>query len=133
MARRRSSHRSRRQKCQSNANKKFCLTLRRLLKLKPSHRCEAMKLANNAFIRKMCTEIRKVRYMTLNIKKANAIARHGKVLRTLSNPKTSIPTKRKLLSQRGGFLPLLAPIIMAAAGPALGGLAGALANKAING
>ena len=113
-------------------DKKFRQALQQLKRLKPTHRCQALKMANNAFIRKMCAHIKKLRFRKVTSKKAKALRRHGKALRLLSNNSTPISTKRRILTQRGGIFPLLAPILMAAAGPALGGLAGAVAHKIIN-
>lgn len=111
---------------------KFHHALKKLKQLKPSHRSQAMRMANDSFIRKMCSEIRKLRYKKLPSAKSRVLKRHRSTLRKLINNKTTLATKRKILSQqRGGIFPLL-PILMAAAGPALGGLAGAVANKIIN-
>jgi hypothetical protein len=44
------------------------------------------------------------------------LARHAQVLRTLSTRKTPINKKKKILIQKGGFLPaLLAPVLGLAA------------------
>ena len=47
------------------------------------------------------------------------VRRHSQKLRWIANPKISLKKKRSRLSQKGGlsFLPLLAPLISAVAGP----------------
>ena len=108
----------------------------RLKKLKPHHQCQAMRMANNSFIRQMCTHVKKLRYKKLKVKQAQALKRHASKLRSLSNPRVSIASKRKIMSQRGGFLSLLAPVLMSTIGPAIRGIASGakmIANQIMGG
>ena len=104
----------------------FRTAMGRLRRLKPHHQCQAMKLANNDFIKQMCTHIRKLRHKRgLNHKQVDGLRRHAPKLRTLANTKVSLKKKRNLLSQRGGFLPMIAPLLMSVAAPVIKGLASA--------
>ena len=124
MARRRSTKRTSKRRPSSQGNKKFQSALTRLRKLKPSHQSQAMSMANDGFVRKMCTHVKKLRYRKLSGNKSKALKRHAKSLRSLTNKRTSVAVKRRILSQRGGFLPLLLPMLGRIVGPLLAGLAG---------
>ena len=130
---RKNTKRQRVSKRRTTSSSKFRRAVMRLRSLKRNQQSQAIGMANDSFIRQMCSQIKKLRYKKLKGRNTKALKRHSKTLRKLVNSKTSISSKRKILSQRGGIFPLLTPILMAAAGPALGGLAGAVANKAING
>ena len=83
-----------------------------------------MRVANNDFIKQMCIHIRKLRNKrNLSHKQIDALHRHAPKLRELASTKVPLTKKRRLLSQRGGFLPMIAPLIMSVAGPVLRGLA----------
>ena len=98
-------------------SKPFVTTLRRLSSLQPSQRVQAMKSANDKFIRQFCNSVKKLRHQPVSSKTLKQLRRQSLKLRKLVSAKTSINTKRRMLSQRGGFLPmLLAPIISALAG-----------------
>ena len=72
----------------------------------------------------MCIHIRKLRNKrNLNRKQIDALHRHAPKLRALASTKVSLAKKRRILSQRGGFLPMIGPLIMSVAGPVLRGLA----------
>ena len=99
------------------SSKTFVTTLRRLSSLQPSQRVQAMKSANDKFIRQFCNSVKKLRHQPVSSKTLKQLRRQSLKLRKLVSAKTSINTKRRMLSQRGGFLPmLLAPIISALAG-----------------
>lgn len=106
-----------------NKDKKFCLALQRLKKLNPAHRKQAISMSNDSFIRKMCSNIRKLRYKKLSGSKLKVIKRHRNTLRKLADNNLSISSKRKMLSQSGGIFPIL-PILAAATSiaPAVAGL-----------
>lgn len=92
-------------------------------------------MANNGFIRQMCTHIKKLRHKKLRGKQIKALKRHAPKLRTLVNSKVPLSKKRRLLSQRGGLLPMLAPILMSTIGPAIRGIASGakmIANQIMN-
>lgn len=129
--RKNSTHRkSKRQPSLKKCDTKFIHALKKLKQLKPLHRTQAMRMANNTFIRRMCSEIRKVRYKDISPKKAKPLKRYRKTLQKLSNNKTSLVTKRKLLSQRGGFLGALIPTLLGGiVAPAIGKLVGSLTRR----
>ena len=118
MARRRTSR-----KRLGKRHGKFRHALIQLKRMKPQHQCQAMKMANNGFIRQMCNHVKKLRHAKLSAKQVKALKRHRGKLRTLANSKVSITRKRQLLSQRGGFLSMLAPVLMSAIGPAIRSMA----------
>lgn len=95
----------------------------RLKGLKSHHQCQAMKMANDAFIRQMCTHVKKLRYKKLNGNQMKTLKRHRTKLQTLVNPQVSISKKRQLLSQRGGFISMLAPLLLNAVPAAIQGIA----------
>ena len=78
-------------------------------------------MANNTFIRQFCTRVRKLKHAKLTPKLEGKLRRHKAKLRMLSNGKTAIKRKRAVLSQRGGFLPLLMAAI-----PAIASVVGSL-------
>ena len=83
-------------------------------------------MANNDFIRQMCIHIKKLRTQrNLKPQQITALKHHAPKLRALVNTKVPLTKKRSLLSQRGGFLPMIAPLLMSVAGPVLRGLASA--------
>ena len=55
------------------ATANFRTALMRLKRLKSHHQCQAMRMANNAFIRQMCTHVKKLRYKKLKVKQAKAL------------------------------------------------------------
>ena len=127
MARRRTnSSRRRRVRRRQKGSNKFNSTLLRLKKLSPSQRRQAMEIANDKFIRDFTKEVKNLRRADgLRPTLKQKLRRHSKALRKLANNKTSIKAKRRMLSQRGGFLPLLL-----AALPAIGSIAGGLISRA---
>ena len=88
-----------------------------------------MKLANNQFIRKFCTHIKKLRHAKLNKSQRKVLQANKATLRKLANGKVSLKSKRKMLSQRGGFLPALIPLIASVAAPAIQGIVGAITGR----
>ena len=105
--------------------KPFVTTLRKLSSLHPSQRVETMKSVNDRFIRQFCNSVKKLRHHPVSPHTLIQLRRQSKKLRKLVSAKTSINTKRRMLSQRGGFLPLiLAPIISALAGSVIGAITG---------
>ena len=111
------------------SNTKFRSALLQLKRLKPHHQCEAMKMANNGFIRQMCTHVKKLRRTKLNGKQIQSLKRHRNKLRALANANVSLTRKRKLLSQRSGFLPLLIPLLGSIVGPTIKGIANVIAGQ----
>jgi len=95
-----------------NNKKSFVNALRKLSKLQPTQRVTVMKMANDKFVRQFCQKVKTLRHARLPPKTQQLLKRRGKNLRKLVSPKTSIKVKRRMLSQRGGFLgALIAPLI----------------------
>jgi len=126
MAKRRAQRKSKTRRRRANKHgSKFSTTLLRLKKLKAPQRHEAMKIANDKFIRDFTTHIKKLRQAKgIRPSLQKKLKRHSKALRMLTNKKTSIKMKRNILSQRGGFLPLLL-----AALPAIGSIVGGIISR----
>ena len=104
---------------------KFNAILKRLRKLNPYQRRSAIEVANDKFIRHFVTQVKKLKRATgLQPSLKTKLKRHTKALRKLTNQRTSMKSKRKMLSQRGGFLPLLL-----AALPAIGSIAGGIISR----
>ena len=117
-------------KTSKRGNTSFHRALHRLKKLKPAHQSQAIGMANNAFIRQMCAHVKKLRYnKKVTPKSAQRLKRHRTKLRQLVSARTSIDKKRKLLSQRGGFLPALLPLLISTVGPLVGRIAKAVTSK----
>ena len=103
----------------------FCATLKKIKKLTPSQRIQAMKLANNKFINDMSRQVKKLRRARVSPKMRKRLSHQSKNLRKFANPKTTLSAKRHMLTQqRGGFLPLLL-----AALPALGSIIGGVVSR----
>ena len=86
---------------------KFSTIIKRLQKLKPSQRQQAIEIANDKFIRDFAAHVKKLRTAkSLKPGLQKKLKKHCVALRKLTNKKTTIKMKRKLLSQRGGLLPL---------------------------
>ena len=82
----------------------FTKVIRGLQKLKPQDRRKAMSTANTKFVNQFCSRVRRLRCAKLSSQKAKQLRRHSKQIRKLINKKTSLKVKKKMLSQRGGFL-----------------------------
>lgn len=115
---------SRRRRRRVVDDKKFSFTIQSLRKLAPAQRRRAMEIANNKFIRHLSSQVKKLKRAKVNTKLRRRMKLHSKDLRKLSNGKTPITVKRKVLTQRGGFLPLLL-----AALPALGSIIGGVISR----
>jgi len=102
--------------------------LRLLAKSKRPKQCKAIiEAADKDLIRCLCECIQNVMVGNVPIpqSKRTRLKRHRNILRNIVDKRTRYLKKKKLLSQTGGFLPLLlAPII---------GLAGSLIGDAISG
>ena len=114
----------RKKNCKSN---KMMMALQKLRRMKPNVQREAMRRSNDAFIRSLCSCLKKLRHTRVSPKLRKRMQRHKKYLQKFLRKNTSISTKRKMLSQRGGlgFLPLIF-----AAAPAIGSLLGNLISRA---
>ena len=116
--RRQRANKRKRRNSRRKKSSSFHTVFKKVMKLSPSQRIQAMKLANNKFISDMSRQVKKLRHARVSPKMQKRLKRQSKNLRKFTNRKTSIATKRRMLTQqRGGFLPLLL-----AALPAVGGL-----------
>ena len=116
--------RKQKRKRNSRANK-FNVTLKRLKSLSPDHRRQAIEIANDKFIRHFISQVKKLR-RAKNLRPAikSRLRRNARKLRQLTGKRGSLKSKRKMLTQTGGFLPLLL-----AALPALGSIAGGIISR----
>ena len=109
----------RRKKTQSAT--KFAKTIQQLKKLPQRNRLQAIQLANDSFIREFCNHVKRLKHSSLTPKQHRFIRAHKAKLRKLVNTRTSVQAKRRLLSQKGGFLGLL-PLVASVAAPLIGKL-----------
>ena len=114
--RRRSRRSTKKSKGTSN---KLMIALKKLKRMRPHHQREAVKMSNDAFIRQLCTHVKKMRHVSVPATLKKRLHRQRKNLQKFVRSKTSTSVKRKMLTQRGGFLPLLI-----AALPAVGAMVG---------
>lgn len=104
----------------------FGTVFKKVMKLSPSQRIQAMKIANNKFINDLSRQVQQLRRVRVSPKMQKRLRRQAKNLRKFTNRKTSVLTKRRMLTQqRGGFLPLLM-----AALPLIGRAVGSLVRRA---
>ena len=101
--------------------RKFEAAIQKIRKMTPTLQVQAMRAANDKFIRCMCGAVRKLKNKRLSPKVTAGMKRNSKKIRKLINPKTSMSVKRNMLSRKGGFLPLL---LAGLAGSTLSGLLG---------
>jgi len=122
---RRSSKKKKRvSKRKTSSSSSFKVVLNRIKKLKPAQRMQAMKLANNKFINDFTREVKKLRYARMSPKMKTRLRRQSKNLNKFISRKTTVANRRRMLTQRGGFLPLLL-----AALPALGSIIGGVISR----
>lgn len=97
-----SKQRHQRKRRQKKSASKFTTALRRLKKLKAGQQSQAIKLANGSFIRQLCNEVRKLKHAKLSPAVRSKFWKHRKNIRKLLHKSTSMESRRKLLSQKGG-------------------------------
>ena len=117
---RKTKKRGRKAKRLSKSDMKFHKALCVLKSMNKSDRTQAIANANGNFIRKVSSAVRKLRYRPFSGKRRNKLRTYRKQLRQLANSKTSITSKRRVLSQKGGFLPALLPLLAPLAAPIIG-------------
>lgn len=108
---------------------KFQTALIRLRKLPRGKQQQAISTANNKFINQFCSNVKRLKYAKLNARQQKLVRKQRNNLQALVKKRTSIQRKRRILSQRGGFLPFLLPLITSIVAPAVGAAIG----KAVNG
>ena len=121
MARKQSRKKSTKSRRKSTKSTRMMVALQKLKRMNPSHQRQAIKLSNDAFIRTLCNDVKKMRTKPLPPALSRRMKKHRKHLQKLIHKNTSISTKRNMLSQRGGFA--IFPLIMAAL-PAIGSMIG---------
>ena len=104
---------------------KFDQALIRLRKLKRDQQSKAMSFANKSFINQFCNKVKKLRHKKISPKDAKVLRRNSLKLKKLVSKKTSFSKKRKMLSQRGGFLPALLPLLA----PVIGTIASSIFGR----
>ena len=103
----------------------FGTVLKKVLRLTPSQRVQAMKIANTKFINDLTRQVKKLQYARVPPRLLRRLRRQTKKLRKFTNRKTTLLAKRRMLAQqRGGFLPLLL-----AALPAIGSIVGGVISR----
>ena len=108
-----------------STSKKMVCALKKLKRMPPHHRREAMRVSSDNFIHELCGQVKMLRNATLPHPLKKKIKKKRKELQKFVHPETTTETKRKMLRQRGGFLPLLL-----AALPAVGAMFGNLIRGA---
>ena len=90
----------------------FANAVRKLSRLRAPQRVQAMKLANNNFVRQFCQNVNQLRHARLPPHMEKKLQQSSTKLRKLVSRKTSLKSKRDMLAQRGGFLGFLLPILL---------------------
>ena len=111
---------------------KFAKAMSQLKRMKAAKQRSSVVGSSNEFIRDVSNFMSRVRKQPHLVKAShrNILKRHSKKLRKLVHAKTPINSKRLILSQKGGIIPALIPVICALIG-AGGGIAGAATSAAI--
>ena len=113
----------------ANKSKKFFIAICRLKKLNGHQKKQALGMASSNFVRQFCTHVKKLKHRRLSAVQRKQLRKHTQDLRKLTNKKTSIVTKRSILTKRGGLLPLLIPLIASVAAPVVGSVVSKVASK----
>ena len=101
MAKRRTQRKTSKRR-QHRRSSNFSVALKRLKKLKPNEQRQAIHMANDKFIRKLCNELKVLKHAKLPPKRKKALQKHKKKLRQLINARTSVSKRRHILTQKGG-------------------------------
>ena len=118
-----------------HVKKQFKQALARLRRMTPVKQREAVWGASNVFVNDVVNFMKKIRHKGHLVKPSHRkiLKRHRLKLRKLVHPKTSMHRKRMILSQKGGFLSILLPIIVALIGAGGGIGAAAVSAKIMKG
>lgn len=109
----------------TKVNKKFMTLIHRLKAMRPTQRLDCIKKANSKFIQDISKAVRQLKYVDLKPSLKKQMRKRRKNLQKLSLSKTSLKSKRQILSQRGGILPLVLSAI-----PAIGSIIASVINRA---
>ena len=123
-AKKRVSTRGRKRSRKQASKQNFAIALQKLRRMKQVHRINALRMANNTFIRQFANHVHRLKHARLSPKLRARVQKQRNNLRHFVSKKTSVSSKRKMLTQRGGFLPLLM-----AALPALGSIIGGIVSR----
>ena len=93
----------RRRRSTNHKNAEFSKATMALRKMKSSDRYNAIRFANDNFIRNLCSNINKLRYMKLSPQQQAIVKKYKSKLKVLCNRRTSIKKKRQTLLQKGGI------------------------------
>ena len=83
-------------------NTSFDNAVKKMMKLSTSQRMQAMKSVDNKFINEISKRLKKLRYARVSPKMQKQLKRHSKTLRKFTSRKTSMTTKRRMLTKGGG-------------------------------
>lgn len=95
-------------------NRKDAIILKALFHLNNKQRKALLETADSKLVRHICECALNVLIGNVPLQKTqkSRLRRHANTLRKLAEPSVSLSKKKKIIVQRGGFLPaLLAPII----------------------
>ena len=101
----------RRRRSTKRKNNKFSKAISSLRRMKSNDRYEAIRYANDAFIRDLCSKIGQLKHRKLTSQQLKVVKKYKGKLKELCNRSNSINKKRQTLSQKGGILPFLLPLI----------------------
>ena len=101
----------RRRQSKKRKNNKFSKAISSLRKMKSNDRYDAIRYANDNFIRDICSQIKKLKHKKLTPQQQQIVKKYRSKLKVLCSRRSSIKKKRQTLSQKGGFLPFLLPMI----------------------
>ena len=111
----------RRKQSTNGKNSKFSKAISSLLKMRNHERYNAIRYANDNFIRDLCSKINKLKYKKLTRQQEEIVRKYRSKLKVLCDRRKSIQKKRQTLSQKGGkggilpfILPLVAPLVVKA-------------------
>jgi hypothetical protein len=105
-------------------SQKFSSAIQALRRMKANQRYNAIRHANDKFICEIISHVRKLRTKKLAPKQRKLLKRYATKLRFISNPKVTLQRKRETLTQKGGFLSAILPMIAPAVGNLLGNIFG---------
>lgn len=93
--------------------KKFSAAINKLRRLKCNQQRTAVSGASNEFINDISKTLRRLK-TTPNLvssKHKRSIRKHKSKFKRLAQAKTTLKAKRRILTQKGGFLPFLIPLL----------------------
>ena len=75
--------------------------LQRLKMLNSTDQHEALRMADNKFIRQLCAQVKKLKHVNLSPQEKKIVRKHKRAFRTLASPHTGMSKRRRILSQNG--------------------------------